>query len=114
MIHFLHAYANPAHERAAAEAAAELWPNDHITMGHALLSESREYERGVTAAVNAAVQPLLDRYIRKLLGALSKGGYTGDLLVMNGNGGMVSAHRVAQEAARSRGSTRRGCSKSGR
>lgn len=100
MIHFLHAYANPAHERAAAEAAAELWPNDHITMGHALLSKSREYERGVTAAVNAAVQPLLDRYIRKLLGALSKGGYTGDLLVMNGNGGMVSAHRVAQEAAK--------------
>ncbi len=45
---------------------AAIWPNDHITLGHALLSESREFERGVTAAVNAAVQPLLDRYIRRL------------------------------------------------
>ena len=35
-------------------------------LGHALLSESREYERGVTAAVNAAVQPLLERYVARL------------------------------------------------
>ena len=32
------------------EIAAELWPNDHITAGHTLLSEAREFERGVTAA----------------------------------------------------------------
>lgn len=100
VIHFLHAYANPAHERRAAEIVAELWPNDHITMGHALLSESREFERGVTAAANAAVQRLLDRYIRRLVRELQAGGYRGDLLVMNGNGGMVSSARVAQEAAK--------------
>ncbi len=100
VIHFLHAYANPAHERRAADLIRPLWPNDHITLGHALLSESREFERGVTAAVNASVQPLLDRYIRRLTGELSKGGYGGDVLVMNGNGGMVSATRVAQEAAK--------------
>lgn len=40
VIHFLHAYANPAHELRAAEIAAELWPNAYITMGHSLLSES--------------------------------------------------------------------------
>ena len=34
-------------------------PNGHITTGHSLLSEAREFERGVTAAVNAAVQPML-------------------------------------------------------
>src|SRR5690606_32411827 len=32
VIHFLHSYANPSHERRAAEIAAELWPNGHITM----------------------------------------------------------------------------------
>ena len=63
VIHFLHAYANPAHELRAGEIAAALWPNAYVTLGHALLSESREYERGVTAAVNAAVQPVLERYI---------------------------------------------------
>ena len=100
VIHFLHAYANPAHELRAAEVLRPIWPNDHITLGHALLSESREFERGVTAAVNASVQPLLERYIRRLSDELAQGGYRGDVLVMNGNGGMVSSQRVAREAAK--------------
>lgn len=100
VIHFLHAYANPDHERRAAEIAAKVWPNDHITMGHALLSESREYERGVTAAVNASVQPLLERYVARLADQLKARGYARDLLVMNGNGGMVSAGMVSKEAVK--------------
>lgn len=100
VIHFLHAYANPDHERRAAQIAAKVWPNDHITMGHSLLSESREYERGVTAAVNASVQPLLERYVARLAEQLKARGYGSDLLVMNGNGGMVSAALVSKEAVK--------------
>ncbi len=100
VIHFLHAYANPAHELRAGEIAAEIWPNENITLGHALLSESREFERGVTAAVNASVQPLLRRYVERLADKLTARGYAHDLLVMNGNGGMVSARIVAKEAAK--------------
>ena len=100
VIHFLHAYANPAHELRAGEIAAENWPNDYITLGHKLLSESREYERGVTAAVNASVQPLLERYVARLADQLAARGYARDLLVMNGNGGMVAAKDVAKEAVK--------------
>ncbi|WP_435256999.1 hydantoinase/oxoprolinase family protein [Thioclava sp. FR2] len=100
VIHFLHAYANPDHEIRAASAAARVWPNNHITMGHALLSESREYERGVTAAVNASVQPLLERYVARLADQLKAKGYASELLVMNGNGGMVSAKSVSKEAVK--------------
>ncbi|MFN3146502.1 MAG: hydantoinase/oxoprolinase family protein [Paracoccaceae bacterium] len=100
VVHFLHAYANPAHERRAGEILAGVWPNDHITLGHAILSESREFERGVTAAVNASVQPILARYVRRLRQELAEGGYRGDVLVMNGNGGMVSSRSVADEAAK--------------
>ncbi|WP_127900786.1 hydantoinase/oxoprolinase family protein [Solirhodobacter olei] len=100
VVHFLHAYANPAHERRAAEILARFWPNAHITTGHSLLSESREFERGVTAAVNASVQPLLERYLARLTGELAQGGYRGEVLVMNGNGGMVSALTVSREAAK--------------
>ncbi|MBT9383096.1 hydantoinase/oxoprolinase family protein [Pseudooceanicola sp. CBS1P-1] len=100
VVHFLHAYRNPAHELRAGEILKEIWPTPYITLGHALLSEPREYERGVTAAVNASVQPILDRYVQNLAAGLAQGGYAGDLLVMNGNGGMVSATRVAEEAAR--------------
>ena len=100
VVHFLHAYANSEHERRAAEILAEFWPNEYITTGHSLLSESREFERGVTAAVNASVQPILKRYIARLEEELVAGGYKGELLVMNGNGGTVSAKRVVREAAK--------------
>ncbi|MBK0399607.1 hydantoinase/oxoprolinase family protein [Limibaculum sp. M0105] len=100
VIHFLHAYANPAHELRAAEVAAELWPNGHVTMGHALLSESREFERGATAAVNASVQPILERYLARLQAELAAQGYGREILVMNGNGGMVSARLAGREAAK--------------
>ncbi len=100
VIHFLHAYANPAHELRAAEIAREHWPNEYITMGHALLSEYREYERGVTAAVNASVQPILHRYLDRLQTELASSGFKRDLLVVNGNGGMVSARNAPGEAAK--------------
>lgn len=100
VIHFLHAYANPAHELRAAAIATEIWPNDHITTGHSLLSEAREFERGVTAAVNAAVQPILKRYVERLRGELGGRGYARDFLMMNGNGGMISSALVSREAAK--------------
>ncbi len=100
VIHFLHAYANPAHEMRAAEIARALWPNDYITTGASLLSEYREYERGTTASVNAAVQPILDRYVRQLERDLAAHGYRRDLLIMNGNGGTVAARMVTRDAAK--------------
>lgn len=100
VIHFLHAYANPVHEIRAGVIAREIWPNAYVTLGHELLSEFREYERGTTASVNAAVQPILDRYVSRLIGDLSARGFARDLLVMNGNGGTVPAGLVAREAAK--------------
>ncbi|QCK86520.1 hydantoinase/oxoprolinase family protein [Phreatobacter aquaticus] len=100
VVHFLHAYANPAHEKRAGEIVRSLWPNPYVTLGHELLSEFREYERGTTASVNAAVQPILDRYVQRLQADLSAKGFAHDLLVMNGNGGTVPASVVALEAAK--------------
>ncbi|MCW5745043.1 MAG: hydantoinase/oxoprolinase family protein [Alphaproteobacteria bacterium] len=98
LIHFLHSYINPAHERRAAEIACSLWPNAYVTAGHTIVSEYREYERGTTASVNAAVQPILDRYIGRLAGELKNRGFARDLLVMQGNGGTVTAAVVAGHA----------------
>ncbi len=98
IIHFLHSYINPAHERRAADLARTLWPNAYVTAGHAILSEYREYERGVTAAVNASVQPVLDNYVARLRHELKTRGFKRDLLVMQGNGGTIAAG-IATEAA---------------
>ncbi len=100
VIHFIHAYANPAHEDRAAEIARDIWPNGYITTGHSLLSEAREFERGVTAAVNASVQPILERYVVRLRSELRSRGYRREFLIMNGNGGMISANHVTREAAK--------------
>jgi len=98
VIHFLHAYRNPAHERRAAEIAQSAWPEAYITMGHEITSEFREYERGVAASVNAAVQPLLDRYVGRLQSALEAKGFKRDLLIMQGNGGSIAAKAVVRRA----------------
>jgi len=98
VLHFLHSYINPAHEKRALAIARERWPNRHVTAGHTILSEYREYERGVTAAVNASVQPILARYLAKLTEELKSRGFAKDLLVMQGNGGTVSGS-IAAEAA---------------
>ncbi len=94
VVHFLHSYANPIHERRAAEIARMLWPNTYVTAGHEVVAEFREYERGVTAAVNGSVQPILDRYINRLRAELVARGFDRDLLVMQGNGGTASSEVV--------------------
>jgi N-methylhydantoinase A len=98
VLHFLHSYINPAHEARAAELARAQWPNAYVTAGHAILSEYREYERGVTATVNASVQPVLDRYLERLATELRARGFARDLLVMQGNGGTVAAELAAKAA----------------
>ncbi len=98
VIHFLHSYVNPAHEARAAEIVRALWPNRYVTAGHTVVAEYREYERGTTAAVNAAIQPVLHRYIERLQSELAARGFRRDLLVMQGNGGTVSSTIVAEHA----------------
>ena len=98
VIHLLHAYRNPEHERRAKRTVEALWPNRYVTAGHEVLSEFREYERGTAAAVNACVQPILARYLSRLVDELASRSYRRDVLVMRGNGGTVSA-RVAADTA---------------
>ena len=100
IIHFLHSYKNDLHERMAEEIVQDLWPNRFITRGSALVSEYREYERGTTAAINAAIQPVLNHYIERLQQNLKEEGYSKDLLVMQGNGGTVSSNIVSKDAVK--------------
>src|SRR5664280_2171749 len=98
VIHFLHSCLNPAHELRAEEIVREVWPNRYVTAGHRIVAEYREYERGTTAAVNAAIQPVLHRYIERLQAELGARGFARELLVMQGNGGTVSSRVVAEHA----------------
>jgi N-methylhydantoinase A len=98
VIHFLHSYANPVHERRALEIARELWPTPYLCAGSNLLPEFREFERGVTAALNAYIQPVVSGYVGRLNERLRGDGVSHDLLVMQGNGGMMAAGMVVEHA----------------
>src|SRR5271165_6792432 len=91
VIHFIHAYANPAHEQRCAEIARDIWPNRFVTLGSDILREVREFERGSTAALNGYVQPIVSRYLGRLSQNLRSAGLNNELLVMQGNGGMMAA-----------------------
>lgn len=99
VICFLHAYANAAHERRARELVATVWPNKYIVLSSEVLPVLREFERTSTSVVAGYVQPLLDRYLGSLTERLAAAGYADDLLVVQSNGGLVSAPLVSRFAA---------------
>jgi N-methylhydantoinase A len=98
VIHFLHSYANPAHEERCLEIARPLWPNRSVVAGHAIIREIREFERGSTAAIHGAIRPIVTRYIEDVAECLNARGFRRELLVMQANGGMMGASVVGENA----------------
>jgi len=91
-ISFLHSYANPAHERRAAEIVREVVGDDvYVTCSSEILAEIREYERTSTVVVNAYVGPVVGRYIRSLESSLAAAGIDAPLQIMQSSGGLMSA-----------------------
>lgn len=87
---FINAYANPANERAAYEAAKAVWPNDNIAHSAQILPEIREFERTSTTALNAYLQPVVGSYLAKLEGALAANLFAGSFHIVQSNGGVMS------------------------
>ncbi len=99
-ISFLHAYANPAHERRAAEIVRGVVGDDvYITCSSDILAEIREYERTSTAVVNAYVGPVVERYIRSLQSSLAEAGISAPLQIMQSSGGVMSAEAAIRKPA---------------
>ena len=92
---FLHAYANPAHERLARAALQEELPHLTITLASEVCPEIREFERFSTACANAYVKPLMSRYLADLQQRLVALGMDCPFLMMTSGGGLTSV-----EAAR--------------
>jgi len=87
---FLHAYRNPAHEREAGEIIRTLLPGIAVSLSSDVVAELWEYQRLVTTCANAFVQPLMDRYVRRLEQELWQRGFRGALTLMHSAGGLVA------------------------
>jgi N-methylhydantoinase A len=94
---FLHAYANPEHETAAAQRLREKLPGVAVTASHEVSRQWREYERSNTAVLSAYVQPIMAHYLANLDRALAGEGLACPAYCMQSNGGL--ARFAAAEAA---------------
>jgi len=93
----LHSYADPAHEVRMREILHREHPGAIVSISSEVLREYREYERSMTTLVDAAVKPLVSRYvatIRQRLDALAPGV---PFYVMKSNGGVLSADEVVHQ-----------------
>lgn len=93
----IHAYANDAHERRVLEILRDEYPEGVVSISSQVLPEYREYERTVTTLVDAFVKPHMDRYLRRVKDALGDKLGKKPFLVMQSNGGVMSAGQVVNK-----------------
>ncbi|HTY78787.1 MAG TPA: hydantoinase/oxoprolinase family protein [Candidatus Bathyarchaeia archaeon] len=86
----LHAYRNPAHERALRDLCAELLPGVPVSCSSDVVPEIREYERTSTTCANVYVMPLMARYLDDLERKLQDLGIPGHFYIMLSAGGVAT------------------------
>ena len=94
----LHADRHPEHERAIGRALAEALPGVHVSLSHEAVGTFREYERAATTEVDAALSPLLSRYLANLVERAQEAGLPRPD-VMQSSGGLADADRAGANAA---------------
>ncbi|WP_435347406.1 hydantoinase/oxoprolinase family protein [Haloarchaeobius sp. HRN-SO-5] len=96
-VSLLYSFENDDHERRVRELLEAEGVDASVSLSSRVLPEIREYERTLTTALNAALKPVMDRYIGRLETRVSEAGVGTDLKIMQSNGGIITA-----DAARDR------------
>jgi N-methylhydantoinase A len=96
-IPLMHAYANDRHEKRALEILREEYPECTVSISSQVLPEYREYERTITTLVDAFVKPHMERYLKRVKNALGPELQAKPFLVMQSNGGVMSAEQVVNK-----------------
>lgn len=91
---FLFAYANAAHERAAAKIIHEIAPNLYVSLSHEVNPEWREYERTASTVANAYIGPPVSRYLHELEALSLRRFPRSRALMMKSDGGAASARML--------------------
>jgi N-methylhydantoinase A len=87
----LHSYANGEHE---ARLAAALGGVEALSVSHEVSRERREFERASTTALNAAVMPVMARYVREYESAVGAHFADASSFVVHSSGGMMPPERA--------------------
>jgi N-methylhydantoinase A len=92
----LHAYVNPAHEQRVGEILAVALPGVPVSLSSDVAPEFREYLRASTTVINAAVRPIVSRYLEGIERRLVEAGVEAELLVMQSSGGVFGSDAAAR------------------
>lgn len=87
----INAYVNPAHERQLAALIHDLAPHLTLSLSCDVQPEIKEYERTSTTVIDAYIKPAVQRYLQTLEAGLHRSGMQAPLLVMQSNGGVMTA-----------------------
>ncbi|AFZ70373.1 N-methylhydantoinase A/acetone carboxylase, beta subunit [Caldisphaera lagunensis DSM 15908] len=92
-ISYLHSYINPENEIKSKEILSKYFK--YITISHDIAPEPREYERTSTTVVNAALRPIVSRYIEMLSSSLEE--FSPEkIYIMSSSGGLVDTGDASQ------------------
>ena len=95
-VSLINAFVNGAHEKRVGELAAEIMPELPISLSHEVLPEMQEYERTLTTVANAAVRPVVGKYVASLRTKLADAGMAGKLSLLRSDGGLMSAQKAEE------------------
>lgn len=93
----LHSYRHPEHELALGRALRQALPHASIHLSHQTVGTFREYERAATTELDAALSPLLARYLRALGERCAALGLP-EPAIMQSNGGLIDLQAAADHA----------------
>ena len=86
----LHSYINPDHERRIGEILHDVLPGALRSLSSDVAPEFREYFRASTTVINAAIRPIVSRYLDRIQSRVRGSGVLGELLVMQSGGGVLT------------------------
>ncbi|KEO86518.1 5-oxoprolinase [Erythrobacter sp. JL475] len=95
-VSLINAYVNGAHEKRIGEIAAEELPGIPVSLSHEVLPEMQEYERTLSTVANAAVRPVVSKYVSNLRTKLEDEGLEGKLSLLRSDGGLMSSHKAEE------------------
>lgn len=94
-VSLMNAYTNGAHEKRVGELLTEEM-NIPISLSHEVLPEMQEYERTLTTVANAAVRPVVSKYISNLRDKLKDEGFAGRFSLLRSDGGLMSSTKAEE------------------
>lgn len=97
---FLHAYANPEHERRMGDALTKALPGVSVSLSSVVSPQMRELPRINTTVANAYVRPMVAAYLARLGDRLQAAGIRAPVFLMHSGGGLIGVETAAEQPVR--------------